>query len=280
MELPFVEVEGNSWTYDTITTRSGAAFYDVGDTWAESTPVMTQATAVLKVLGGDADVDNFILSTRSNKLDVKGEVLNDKIKAIREAFLDAFYYGLTTTDGKQFNGLQSLISSTTYNTVHAGAGTGSALSIVKLQETIDLITGWEPTHMVMTKTMRRYINVFLDSIGDKFTASRNEYGKMIEYFRGLQIVVDDCLVNTEAAASGAYSLKTGSGNTSIFILTFDPKACCGLQSGAGIQTVPLGDLETKDAQRWRMKWYCSIKFEDLRSCAKIDGIDADGTVAV
>ena len=278
MKLPFVEVLGNSFTYNTVTTRSGAAFYGVGDTWTESTPTITQATAALTILGGDADVDNFLKATRSNKLDLQGEVMADKIKAVRETFLDSFYYGDDSSNPKQFDGLQVLLSSTTYNTVHAGTGTGSVLSIVKLQQAIDLITGWDPTHLVMTKTMRRYINVYLDSIGDKFTTVRNEYGKMIEYFRGMEIVTDDQLLNTETAASGAYSAATGGANTSIFILSFDAKACCGIQGPNGVETILIGDLETKDAQRHRIRWYCGLKLEDLRSCAKVDGITAAGTV--
>jgi len=276
MHLPFIEVLGNSWTYDVVTTRSSAAFYDVGGTWAESTPALTQDTAVLRILGGDADVDNFLLTTRSNKLDLQGEVLADKVKAVRETYLDTFYYGSGTAP--EFKGLQGLISSTTYNTVHAGAGTGSALSIINLQSAIDLITGSEPTHLLMTKMLRRHISVYLDSIGDKFTAVRDDYGKMIEYFRGLKVTTDDQLLNTETAVSGAYSAKTGGGNTTIFVATFAPKAICGIQGGGGVQTIPLGDLETKDAKRWRIKWYCGLKFEDLRSAAKIDGIIADGTV--
>lgn len=275
----FVEIEGNSLTYNTVTTRSGAAFYDVGDTWAESTPVLTAATAVLRILGGDADVDNFILTTRSNKLDVQGEVLDDKIKAVRETYLDGFYYGKNSTNAKQFDGLHALMTSTTYNTVHAGSGTGSVLSIAKLQEAIDLINGFESTHLLMSKKMRRLINVYLDSIGDKFTAVRDEYGKMIEYFRSHKIAWDDNIVDTETAASGAYDAKTGGANTSIFIVTWAPKAVCGIQGGGGVQTIPLGDLETKDAKRWRIKWYCGVKFEDLRSSAKVDGITGGAVTA-
>uniref|UniRef100_A0A6M3J244 Putative capsid protein n=1 Tax=viral metagenome TaxID=1070528 RepID=A0A6M3J244_9ZZZZ len=269
---------GNSLTYDLVTTRSGAKFYGVGATWTESTPILTQDTAVLRILGGDADIDNFIRTTRSNILDVKGQVLNDKVKSVKEKYLDTFYYGATASVPEEFNGLQTLMTSTTYNTVHAGAGTGTALSILKLQEAIDIIEGWEPSHIVMSKQMRRYINVYLDSIGDKFTTVRDNYGKIIAYFRGLQVVTSDHIVNVETAASGAYSAKTGGANTTIFILSFDAKACAGIQGESGIETISLGDLETKDAQRTRIRWYCGMKLEDLRSCAKVDGIVAAGTV--
>jgi hypothetical protein len=278
--LPFKDVIGTSLTYNTVTTRSpGAAFYQVGDTWVEGTPTVTAATASLTILGGDADIDNFLKATRSNVQDLRGEVLADKIKSIKEKYLDSFYYGSGTAP--DFTGLQGLLTSTTYNTVENGTGSaGVALPVKKLQETIDLIgNGNIPTHMVMTKMMRRYINVYLDSIGDKFTAVRNDYGKMIEYFRGLQIVTSDVLLNTETVSTTTYGAKTGGACTSIFILTFSPTACCGIQGTNGVETVQIGDLETKDAERVRIRWYCGLMLQDLRSCAKITGVDPDGTVA-
>ena len=57
--LPFIEVVGNGLTYNQENTAPTAAFYTVGDAWAESTPTFTQVTASLKVLGGDADVDKL-----------------------------------------------------------------------------------------------------------------------------------------------------------------------------------------------------------------------------
>jgi HK97 family phage major capsid protein len=52
--LPFAEIVGNGLTYNRENVAPTAAFYDVGDTWAESTPTFTQVTATLKVMGGDA----------------------------------------------------------------------------------------------------------------------------------------------------------------------------------------------------------------------------------
>ena len=277
-KLPFVSILGNSLTYDTVTTRSDAAFYAVSDTWVESTPSLTQATVALKKLGGDAQVDNFILDTRADQIDIKGAVLDDKVKAVQEAFLDQFYYG-TDIDAKGFAGLQSLISSTTYNTVHAGATTGTALSIDKLRTAIDLITGFKAQAIVMGKEIRRKLSVYLDSVGDKFPMlSDHIFGGFLPAFDGIPIIVDDHILNTEVAASGAYSAPTGGGNTTIFVLTFGEQGACGVQGKNGIQMEPLGNMETKDAQAWRIKWYCGLMFKNLRSCAKVDGIVSAGTV--
>ena len=278
--LPFETILGNSLTYDYVATRSGAVgFHAVNEVWEEGTVVLGQDTVSLKIMGGDADLDEFIRRTRSNIIDVQTTVVEDKVLALREFFLDCFYYG-TAKDASSWKGLHQLLTSTTYNTVHAGSGTGSALSLLKLQEAIDMIRGFTPKQMLMSKGMRRYISKYLDSVGDKFTAGRDEFGRPIQQFRGLEVVVDDHIVDTETAASGAFSAMTGGGNTTIFILTFAPKGCCGVQGTNGIETQDLGDLETKDARRHRIKWYNGLMLQNLRSCAKVDGIDYDGTVTV
>lgn len=269
---------GNSLTYNTITTDAGVKWYDPGDTWVESTPVLTQAYAYLKILGGDADVDNFALDTRSNKIDLKGTVLANKIKAIQHEFCDTFYYGLSSSVAREFDGLQRLIRDTTYNTVHTGSGTGNNLSIAKLREAIDLPRGGVPTHMFMSKKMRRLISVYLDSIGDKFPAGRDHFGRPCIVFDGIPIYTTDHITDTEVTASGAYSTKTLGACTTIFMLSFGGQDVCGLQNGM-IKTVPLGDLETKDALRWRVKWYVSLKMENIRTSSKVDGISLGAVTA-
>ena len=73
--LPFMEVTGTAVTYNREATLPAATFYDVGDAWTEATPTFTQKTATLKILGGDADVDNFIQATYADPNDVEAEVI-------------------------------------------------------------------------------------------------------------------------------------------------------------------------------------------------------------
>ena len=271
--LPFETILGNSLTYNTITTDSSAAFRAVGGTWTENTPSLTQATASLSILGGDADVDNFLLKTRSNITDLKGTVIGNKVKAVQNAYIDKFFYGYNTGDPNEFDGLQYLISNTTYNTIQSATdANGAAMTVAKLRQMIDLITGWKPTVLVMPKTAKRLLSTYLDSVGSAFPRSANEFGKMAESFDGIEIVVDDHMTITESTTSaGIYSDSTSDDQFSVFALAFDPMAVCGIHSGDGVQIEPLGNLETKDAQRWRIKWYCGLMFQDLRSSSKYIG---------
>lgn len=275
--IPFMDITGNGWTYNVETTMSSANFYNVGDVWNESSPTVTQTTAVLKILGQDADVDKFLQKTMTDTNDLERLAIEAATKAVEWEFMDAFFYG-STSSNKGFNGLHSLISNTTYNTVHAGTDTGTALSIAKLREAIDMVKG-TPSMIISSKLMRRTMTTYLDSVGAAFTGGRDDFGIPVKYFSEIPWYVCDFITDTETASSGAYAAKTGGGNTSIFILSFEPKgkALTGLQNGK-ITVEPVGTLQNKDANRFRIKWYCSLALPSIITCAKVDGIDADGTV--
>jgi len=289
--LPFVDIKGNGLTYNVETNEAAAQFYDVGDTWVESTGTTTQHTAVLRILGGDADVDNFLKQTRSDINDLKAEAIAAKVKAIKKEFMDAFYYGYNTGSPKEFDGLHYLINSylavdSSYNVVPVGTNntTPTALKLAKLEEAIDKVKGFKPDLMMMSKTMRRYINVYLRGAGGITYDDRAN--KRVQTIFDIPVGVSDYILDTENCDKdfGTYfgyepttPSATSDGATSIFIVTFGPKACCGCHNG-GITTVPLGDLETKDASRYRIKWYVSIMLQNILSCSKVTGVDPDGTV--
>jgi len=281
--IPFKTVLGNSLTYNTFTTRSTANWYDVGDTITESTPVMAQATAVLRQLMHDMDINEFIKRTRSNIADVRSEVLNEGVTVMKETFMDAFIYGDNSSNAKQPSGLQKLITSTTYNTAHAGvtgSGTGTALSMARLDVALDLIPddGAPSRYMLMSKKMRTLIGTYLTSIGSSFPRVPSAWGVPLDSYRNIPILTSDFILNTETAASDAYTAKTGGSSTSIFVVTFGDTDVCGIQGTNNIELEPIGQLETKDAERVRAKWYVSLMMQNLRTSVKVDGILTTGAV--
>src|SRR5687767_15286994 len=106
--LPFMEVTGTAVTYNREATLPAASFYDVGDTWSEATPTFTQVTAALKILGGDADVDNFLGQTYADPNDLEAEVIIKRAKAVAALYSDAFFNGDTAVDAKSFDGLTTV----------------------------------------------------------------------------------------------------------------------------------------------------------------------------
>jgi hypothetical protein len=54
----------------------------------------------LKIMGGDADIDNFLIATRSNIQDLEAAVLQLKAKAVRQLFETTFVTGDATANPK------------------------------------------------------------------------------------------------------------------------------------------------------------------------------------
>ena len=268
--LPFIDIVGNGLTYNRESTLPSAGFYSPGDTWTESTPKFTQQTASLSILGGDADVDEFLRQTRSNIQNLKSIVIELKSKAVARKFDDTFIYGSTSDDVKSFNGLHALVASS--QKIHAGSGsTPAAGSIRKLKALSRLILPGEADFLIMRR-------VTLDNLSDY--AERNyspikfipgDFGKPIALFKGIPILTSDWILQTETISGSDYSAKTGSTSTSIFAAKFGEGKLVGCQNG-GINTKDLGDLETKDATRTRIKWYVSSALFSELALARYDGI--------
>ncbi len=287
-KLQFKDVIGNGLTYNVETTLSTVNFYDVGDTWVEATSVTTPTTVTTKILGGDADVDNFLIATRSDVNDLMKEQIAAKTRAMKQKFLDTFWYGNTTYSSKEFNGMHTLISDATYNTVALGtnATTPVLLRLTNLESVVDMVKGGKPDIVMMAKGMRRYINVFLNSVGG-LTKSEIQ-GKTVQTLFDIPVGVSDNISvaeNCDLLYGSTYGFAhttpaaTSDGATTIFVLTLSEEACCGIQSDGGIKVEKLGNLETKDASRVRIKWYPAIMLQKIITCTKLTGIDWDGIVA-
>src|SRR4051812_9712161 len=79
--LPFMEVTGTAVHYNRESTMPAVSFYTPGDTWTEATPTYSAQTAELKILGGDADVDNFLQATYTDTNDIEAEIIASRAKA-------------------------------------------------------------------------------------------------------------------------------------------------------------------------------------------------------
>jgi hypothetical protein len=271
-DLPFQEVVGNALQYQREATLPTAEFYDVNEIWSESTGATTQHTATIKILGGDADVDNFIVATRSNYNDITAETIAAKAKAVRHTFLDRFYYGNSTTSSKEFDGLHTIFSdaSMSAQNIHLGSGsTGAALTAANMDLAVDLILGEKPDVIMVTRAIRRRLKQYLRGKAN-IELDFQSYSQDIASWNGIKIHYDDFLTQTEALSSGVYSAKTGGATSSAMFLSFGTKKLSGLQNG-GLETVKIGQVQNKDSKRYRIKWYCSIALFSVVAAAIIDG---------
>jgi len=270
-KMPFIEIVGNGLTYNQEKTLPSIDFYDVGDTWVESTPTFEQLTANLKIMGGDADVDNFLKSTRSNMQDLEAAVVELKAKAVKDKFEDSFIYGDATANPKQFDGIRKLIDTTSAgDQVVAMADSGATLTLSKLDELIDAVKGGKPDMLLMSRRSRRKINALVRAAGGMMETDRDSWGNFIQFWDGVPIGVNDWILDTHTVSGGVETVTTGGTSSAIYAIQFGEWGCCGLTAPGHLTVEPLGSMESKDATRTRVKWYVSLAlFSSVKAAALI-----------
>ncbi len=261
-QMPFIEIVGNGLTYNREATAPSAAFFEVGDTWAESTPTFTQITAQLKIMGGDADLDNYLLATRSNVQDLESAVVQLKAKAVQQLFEDTFINGDTAVNAKAFDGIDKLTEAAQAISMGANGGT---LTLAKLDELIDLIKGGKPDIILMSKRSRRTLNSLARSSGSFLETDRNEFGQMVQFYNGIPVGVSDYI-------SDAQTVGTSTDCSTIYVMQFGEGGVAGLTGPGGLQVERVGSLESKDATRIRIKWYASVALFNTLKLAKLIGV--------
>lgn len=260
--LPFIEIVGNGLTYNREETAPTAGFFDVGDTWTESTPTFTQQTVTLKIMGGDADIDNFLLATRSNVQDVETAVVQLKAKAVRQLFEQTFITGDEGTDPKSFDGLDELNDPGQELTMGANGG---SLTLDKLDELVDTVKGGKPEILLMSRRSRRILTKLARNSGSLLETDRDEFGQMLQFYDGIPIGVSDYI-------SDAQTVGTSSDCSTIYGLQMGEGGLVGLTSPGSLQVERVGSLETKDATRTRIKWYASLALFNTLKLARLIGV--------
>ncbi len=261
--LPFIEIVGNSLTYNRENAAPTVAFYDVGDAWAESTPTFTQVTATLKILGGDADVDNYVAATRSNIQDLGAAVVELKAKAVQQKFDDTFINGDTDDNAKAFDGIDKLTPES--QTVSMGDN-GATLTLDKLDELIDKVKTGKPDMLIMSRRTRRKMNSLVRDSGSGFLQTdRNMLGRMVQYYDGVPIGISDWVSDEQRAG-------TSRDSSTVYAVQFGEEGVSGLTGSSGLQVERVGSLETKDATRTRVKWYVAVALFSTVKLAKLTGV--------
>jgi HK97 family phage major capsid protein len=260
--LPFIEIVGNGLTYNREATAPTATFFDVGDTWTESTPTFTQQTVTLKIMGGDADIDNFLRATRSNIQDVDQAVVMLKAKALRQLWEQTFITGDATANPKSFDGLDKL---TDAGQVVSMGINGGSLTLDKLDELVDTVKGGKPDLFLMSRRSRRILNKLARTSGTFLEADRDEFGQMLQFYDGIPVGVSDYI-------SDAITMGTSTDTSVIYAFQLGEGALAGVTAPGGLAVEKVGSLETKDATRTRIKWYSSLALFNTIKLARLTGV--------
>lgn len=260
--LPFMNVVGTALTYNREATNPAISFYDPYDTITEAGPTFTQVTAALKIMVGDADVDNFLQQSYSDPNDLAVEVIMKRAKATAYKFMDTFFNGDTGVDAKSFDGLTKILNGTGQE---FSLGTnGGNLSLDSVDQLIDLIPGARPDALLMSKRTRRKLNSLRRNSGIMLETSVDQFGQHVLAYDGIPVLVDDNVLDTQTQGSSNQC-------SSIYAVRWGMDGVMGIQNGE-IAVDEVGHLETKDSDRYRIKWYTAITVPSMLGIARVKGI--------
>lgn len=275
--LPFADIVGNALKYTQESALPGVGFRGVNESYTESTGVLNPVTEPLVIAGGDLDVDKFITTTMGEQTRTSQEQL--KLKALAHRWSNAFIKGDSESDPREFDGLQKRIVGS--QLIDAGATSGGdALSLEKLDETIDAVDGAE--FLLMSKAMRRKLTVAArdPAISGYITYGQDEFGRQVTKYNELPILIADAngspyqtLAFNEANPGGGSNV-----GTSIYVMSFGDGVFSGIQNGAPMVD-DLGQLQEKPSKRTRVEWYAGLSLFHPRSVARLRGIK-DAAVVV
>ena len=279
--LPLMNIEGNAYAYNKEATLPGVAFRSVNEAYTESTGTFVQATESLVILGGDADVDRFIVQTRGNLNDQRAAQTALKVKAASYKFQDTFFNGDVAVDTKAFDGLKKrltgsqVIDAGTNGLAVVGADDAARHAFFdKLEELMAAVAGG-PDVIYANRAVIAKIMSAGRRIGGAEIVRNDITGKREATWNGVPILDPgktaagvDILPQTEtqgssSAASSIYAVKFGGDE--------GDQAVTGLTNG-GVQVYDLGELQEKPAYRTRIEFYCGLATFGGQSAARLRGV--------
>jgi len=262
--LPLMPIEGNAYAYNEEAALPGVAFRSVNEAYVESTGTVNQKTETLAILGGDADVDRFIVQTRGNLNDQRAVQTSMKVKAASYKFQDTFFNGDVAVDTKSFDGLKKrLIGSQVLAAATNGIGpvAGGHDFFDALDALIAAVAGGADALYANAAVISKIWSSARRLGGAEFM-NEELTGKRVRTYNGIP------LLDPGATAAGVTILPqtetqgTAAGTvSSIYAVKFGQdegdQAVTGLTNG-GVQVYDLGEIDAKPAYRTRIEFYCGL----------------------
>lgn len=264
--LPFIPMEGNAFKYNEEATLPGVEFRAVNAAYAESTGTFNQRTEALVILGGDADVDRYIVQTRGNLNDQRATQTSMKAKATRIKFQDSFINGDTTVDANSFDGLKKRLTGGQIidmavngaNVVGADSATRHTF-FDKLDDLIGAVPGG-PDILYMNAAILSKVRSAMrrETVN---TTPIEQFGRQFDTYNGIALAdigkkADGTEILPQTETQGSSSVAT-----SIYAVKYGrdegDQAVSGLTNG-GLTVLDKGLLETKNAYRVSIEFFCGL----------------------
>jgi hypothetical protein len=276
--MPLVSVAGNSYAWTREANLGSVGFRAVNAALTEAAGSVETRSVALKIIGGDLDVDNFLIqshgpATRSAHETMKATLLAQTVayQIIKGSTTAA---GGATADANGFDGLQVRYGGGFGSSAVVDGGEnadqiiqnsgGAALSMKSLDEAIQAVDN--PTHILMSKKMKVNMFAYMRT-SSAVTMTKDEFGRLVTTYNGLPILEADVL-GTSAGLQQLGFNENNDSSTSIYVLSLSDMGLHMVQNG-GVQVRDLGEQDSKPVHRTRVEWYCNVVDAHPRCVARL-----------
>jgi hypothetical protein len=266
--IPFKNIGGNAFTKRREKTLSGVGTRAVNEDYTESTGEMERISEDLKIMGGTAKIDRFIIKTAGPDSNPVAEETASKTKAGAMAFNRLFIKGDETADTNGFNGLEKRLTGGQVLDMGDTTG-GDELTLDALDELMDMVG--EPSALICNSWTKRKINRLMRSAGQATEKVDGSFGRLFPAYANVPICVvgvdntwaeimdfdeDDC---TDATAAC----------TSIYAVKYGDDGLHGIQTAAPFVEDQgfLGNFRTINVD-----WYVNYIINNPKAAARLRGI--------
>jgi len=265
--IPMLPIQGSAFAWTRQASLGSAGFRAVNGSFSESAGTVETRTVAMKIIGGDLDVDEFLVQAhgpahRAIQEQAKAALIAQTIsyQIIKGSVAGG---GGSTGDANGFDGLQVRYGGGFGSTPVVDGGEnaaqilqnsgGGALSMRSLDEAIQAVEN--PTHLLMAKKMRVNIQAFLRG-SSSVQMVKDEFGRLVTTYNGLPILDADVLGTVSGLEQIGFN-ENNDNSTSIYCLSLTDMGLC-MPTVGGVQVRDLGEQNAKAVRRTRVEMYANI----------------------
>lgn len=269
--MPVVTIPGNSYAWVRQADLPSVAFRAVNAAFTPSEGHVETRTEALKLVGGEVDVDRALVQQMGP--DIRSVHERMKAVALGQSVGAKIMSASLATNPLEFDGIRARYGGLAPTAAANLISMAGALSIKKLDEAIDAVDNVAGRRvLVMSQAMRRNITAFLRT-SVSIQTTRDEFGKQVYTYNGLDILEMDENGNT----SGASPADTT--NQSVYCIALGESGVHLIEGMGGISVRDLGEIPNAPVYRTRIDWAVGLVDESVRCVSRVYGITDVSAVA-
>lgn len=263
--LPFMEIEGNAYSYNLEKALPNVAFRSVNEAYTASEAQFEQRSENLVILGGDVELDRFIIQTLSNVNDQMAVQIAEKAKAVANTFTKVFFKGNKATNVKEFDGLDVRLAGSAQELTAKNTDDQAVLD--SLNELLDTVRG-SADALFMTKKTRRKMLSIMQKSQHYIETSSDAFGRPVTMYGGVPFytVEEDVLPSYADAVDANVTLAD------IYAVKFGAYTHVSGLTNGGVQVRRLGETSAKPVEITRIEFFCGLAMFNPYSAAVLRGV--------